>query len=233
VVQQLCDLFPDTFPLLVFQKGLGGIEQVEALRRKDTIIAGSVGFIAETVAQGTVTVTAVNEKTRIGGLKTGIPLTAVKQAADLLSGAGIPTLPAADIEKVLWNNALFGCALDGLATVLGVDYGFLGEQEGARHLVSSIVGEFFAVSEKEARKTDWPNPETYLRELFEVMIPARSTQFPLVLRQIQEGKRTEIDALNGAVVEMALSHGIDVPINWLIWQLVNAKQKMGSGKREA
>jgi len=230
-MEQLCDLFPNPFPLLTFQGGLGNIEQIKGLRGKDTVIAGCVGFTAKRLAPGTVSVSAADQETRVGALQDGIPVAAVTKAVDLLSGAGIPTLLATDIEKVLWHEALFCCALDGLATVLGVAYGFLGEHQASRELISSIVKEFFAVSEKETRQMDWPDPETYLHGLFEAIIPARSEKYPPMLRQVQDGKRTEIDAFNGAVVKIARRHGIDAPINWLIWQLVNAKQKIAAGRK--
>lgn len=40
------------------------------------------------------------------------------------------------------------------------------------------------------------------------------------LQDILAGKRTEIEALNGAVIRLAQRHGLDVPYNQAVYQLV-------------
>jgi len=232
ILHLLCSLFSDPFPVVSLQGGLGNIEQIVRSRGKDQVIAGSVGFSADSAAPGRVTVTASHEEARVGGIENGVAYNTVKHVAELLSDVGIPTFPTTEIEKIIWNGALFGCALHGLAAILGVNYGFLGEHEAARKLISSIVREFFAVLEKENKKVDWPDSETYLRDLFARLIPAHRERYPLTVREIQNGKRTEIDAFNGAIVNSAHTHGLDVPLNWLIRHLVKAKEKIALGRRD-
>jgi 2-dehydropantoate 2-reductase len=45
-----------------------------------------------------------------------------------------------------------------------------------------------------------------------------------MLQDIMRHKRTEIDALNGAIVEMGRETGTDVPFNWVITQFIKAKE---------
>ena len=47
---------------------------------------------------------------------------------------------------------------------------------------------------------------------------------PSMLQDMRRGKKTEIDALNGAVVAMGAEFTIDVPYNWTITQLIKAKE---------
>jgi 2-dehydropantoate 2-reductase len=207
------------------------MEQIMRLRGKENVVGGSVGFFAESISPSTVTVTACDEDARVGDAEDGIAYSTVKQIADLLSEAGIPTQTTTEIEKTIWNNALLGCALDGLAAVLGANYGFLAEHEVARKLISDIVRELFAVLDKENRKVDWPDSEMYLRDLFERLIPPRRERHSPMFRDIQDGKRTEIEAFNGTIVDIAHIHGIDVPVNWLVTNLVKVREKIASGKR--
>jgi 2-dehydropantoate 2-reductase len=85
--------------------------------------------------------------------------------------------------------------------------------------------------EKENIKLDWPTPAAYLVDLFERLIPATYDHYPSMLRDIQNRKRTEIDSINGALVEIAQKHGIDVPVNWLITTLVKTKEKIALGRK--
>jgi len=43
-----------------------------------------------------------------------------------------------------------------------------------------------------------------------------------MLQDVRRGARTEIDAINGAVVRMAEVAGVQAPVNRLLWQLVSA-----------
>ncbi|MCX8011977.1 MAG: 2-dehydropantoate 2-reductase, partial [Desulfobacterota bacterium] len=117
-------------------------------------------------------------------------------------------------------------ALNGLGAILGVKYGFLKENEPSRWLITQIVQEFFLVAEKENKKLHWANPQEYLHDLFERLIPITYDHYPSMLRDIQNQKRTEIDYLNGAIVNRALNHRIEVPVNWLITNLVKVKEKI-------
>jgi 2-dehydropantoate 2-reductase len=232
IVEMFSSVFPDSLPVVSFQGGLGNIEPIIRLRGKENVIAGSTGFSAHSVTPNTVMVTACDKEARVGGMQNGIAHNRVKGIADLLSAAGIPTLPTTEIDKIIWNNALLGSALYGLAAVLGVNYGFLGDHEAARKLISGIVQEFFAVLEKENKQVDWADPEAYLQDLFGQLIPLRHDWHSPTFREIQNGKRTEIDAFNGAIVNLAHTHEIDAPLNWLIRNLVKAKENIILGRKD-
>jgi len=219
--------FPDPIPVISLQNGLGNLEQIIQLIGKEMAMAGRVIFGAEISRPGKVKVTVYAEEVRVGGVKNGIKYSQVEKIAQLFSRAGIPSLPTKEIEKYIWGKMLYNSALNGLGAILEVKYGILMENEYTRKLISSIVQEFFQVLEKENKKVDWPDAESYLQDLFNRLIPATYDHYPSMLRDIQNQKRTEIDAINGAIVELAHKHGFDVPVNWLITKLVKVKEKIG------
>jgi 2-dehydropantoate 2-reductase len=47
-----------------------------------------------------------------------------------------------------------------------------------------------------------------------------------MLQDVKHHKRTEIDAMNGAVVRLAEQKGIATPVNWLLTRLVHAKESL-------
>ena len=71
---------------------------------------------------------------------------------------------------------------------------------------------------------DWRTPGEYQHVLFNSLIPLTFKHHPSMLQDIMRHKRTEIDALNGAIVEMASETGTDVPFNWAVTQFVKAKE---------
>ncbi|HQO79029.1 MAG TPA: ketopantoate reductase C-terminal domain-containing protein, partial [Thermodesulfobacteriota bacterium] len=62
-------------------------------------------------------------------------------------------------------------------------------------------------------------------DLFGRLLPLTADHFPSMLSDFQAGRRTEIDALNGALVSRAKSYGLDMPVNWLVTKLVEVKEK--------
>lgn len=221
--------FANPMPILSLQNGLGNLEKIIKIFGSMWAMAGRVIFGAEIKTPGKVSVTVYAEEVMIGGLENGIDFLKVADIADTLTNAGIPTLPTREIKKYIWGKVLYNSALNGLGAILGVKYGFLREQESSRMLIRSIVHEFFTVLEKENITLDWPTPDAYLDDLFERLIPVTSDHYPSMFRDIQNRKRTEIDSINGALVEIAQKNGFDVPVNWLITTLVKTKEKSALG----
>ena len=59
---------------------------------------------------------------------------------------------------------------------------------------------------------------------------AREHRFhqPSMLQDIRAGRETEIDSLNGYIVEAALRHSLSVPRNELVYGLILARQSANS-----
>ena len=219
-------------PTVSLQNGLGNLKQLIRLIGREKAIGGSVVFGAEIPETGKVRVTVYAEEVRVGGVDKGIEYSEVKEIVNLFNSAGIPTLPTKEIEKYIWGKVLYNSALNGLGAILGVKYGVLMEHESPRKLIFNIVQEVFQVLEEENKKVDWPDSGAYVRDLFERLIPATYDYYPSMLRDIQNSKRTEIDAINGAIVKIADRHKFDAPINWLITKLVKVKEKIALGMKD-
>ncbi|KJR44444.1 2-dehydropantoate 2-reductase [Desulfosporosinus sp. I2] len=70
----------------------------------------------------------------------------------------------------------------------------------------------------------WPDAQTYLTNFYDHLIPPTSAHHASMLQDIQSGRRTEIEALNGAVVKLAHHSGVAVPVNEVIVSMVKAKE---------
>ncbi|MBD3358015.1 MAG: 2-dehydropantoate 2-reductase, partial [Chitinivibrionales bacterium] len=217
--------FPEHIPLLSLQNGVTNLERIIQVRGAAQALAGSVTFGAKITAPGGVQVAVHAGDVKIGGIDTAIDYGFVKGIAEMFSAAGIKTDPTREIYKFLWGKMLYNCSLNGLAAILDVRYGELLEHESSRALIADIVGEIFLVLEREGRVVSWPSAQAYCEDLFERLLPLTANHIPSMLQDLQAGKRTEIDALNGTIVDLAEKHGLDVPVNWLITRLMKVKEK--------
>jgi 2-dehydropantoate 2-reductase len=69
-------------------------------------------------------------------------------------------------------------------------------------------------------RTHFQTAETFLDVFYRKLVPDTAEHRSSTLQDIKAGKRTEIDALNGAVIELSKKLGIDVPYNYVAYNLV-------------
>jgi 2-dehydropantoate 2-reductase len=166
-----------------------------------------------------VEVTVHADAIHIGSLYGEDPAAVAPLCAAIAAG-DIPCEAVPDIAKDLWAKMLFNCPLNSLGAILSVSYGALGESAQARHLMDEIVREVFQVMEAAGYSTHWASPQAYLSRFYEALIPLTADHYPSTLQDLQAGKRTEIDALNGAIVTLGQANGISVPVNETMYHLI-------------
>ena len=63
--------------------------------------------------------------------------------------------------------------------------------------------------------------------LFGELIPRTYNHVPSMLQDIKRGKKTEINGLNGYIVNLAQQHNVQVPCNSIVFAMVQAMEKVG------
>jgi 2-dehydropantoate 2-reductase len=115
---------------------------------------------------------------------------------------------------------LFNCPLNSLGAIFGVPYGALGESEQAKQIMGMIVREIFLVMQAAGYSTYWDSPEEYLVKFYADLVPLTARHHSSTLQDLRAGKRTEIDALNGAIVELGHAHHVSVPANEIVYRMI-------------
>lgn len=216
--------------LVSMQNGLGNIEKISRFFPKNNILGSRVIFGAKKVKAGTVEVTVYAEEVMLGPVQ-GTPTDAFEKlytvAEDLagrLSKAGVPSLPTREVEKYIWAKVLYNAALNPLSALLSATYGNLADNPHTRTMMKEIIQEIFSVAQAKQIPMFWDSPDGYWKKFIEQEVPATQAHRSSMLQAIEAGKPVEIDALNGAVVEMAREMAISVPVNDLLVRLIRAKQ---------
>ena len=224
MLREFKKLFSDLPPVVSLQNGLGNIDKVEELIGKKKTIGGRVIFGVEFISPGHVSITVSADRTVIGGLINGIEKEFVKKLADTFTLAGVPTDVTDDINRFVWGKVLYNCALNGLATILDENYGKLIGCDGTKIIMRGIIEEVFIVLKAKGICLDQSTTLEYEKLLFSELIPKTNNHHPSMLQDIKRGKKTEIDALNGAIVKMGMEMGLDLPHNRIVTQFVKASE---------
>ncbi|MBN2128246.1 MAG: 2-dehydropantoate 2-reductase [Sedimentisphaerales bacterium] len=205
--------------IVLLQNGWGNAEVFSGHFGPERIYSGRVitGFQRHRPHEVEITVHA--DAIHIGTLFAG-DVAAIEPLCRAIGRGGIPCESTGDVGRDLWAKMLYNCALNPLGAVLRVPYGALAEQETTRQLMDQIVAEVFAVMGAAGYTTHWPTARDFLDVFYARLVPDTAEHESSMLQDIAAGKRTEIGALNGAVMDLADRHGIDVPHNRAVYNLV-------------
>lgn len=198
---------------LTLQNGIGNAGLIQEL-------AGRVRVLAGTTAQG-ATLLGPGE-VRHGGEGTsyvGRPGTHADEAAErtaaLLDGAGIPCEATEQVDHLIWKKLLVNVGINAITALARVPNGWIEADPSARELACSAVREAREV----ARSAGFNFPETVEREVLDVAARTSSNRSSMH-QDVAAGRPTEIEAINGAVEDLARRCGLAAPVNWTLTRLI-------------
>ena len=212
--------------LLLTQNGYGNYEEAVKVFGKERVILSRVIFGAEIPQGGEVKITVIADDVVIGNPHKAIDEGTLKEIAKVINAAGIPCRYSPDVYKYLWDKILYNSALNPLGALLETNYGTLARLRETREIMNRIIEEIFAVAKAKGIELFWKSAQEYKKHFYENLIPPTAAHYPSMLQDIRAGKKTEIDSLNGAIVELGKTAGVETPVNWTITQLVKAKEKL-------
>jgi 2-dehydropantoate 2-reductase len=212
-------LFGKETKIVLFQNGWGNAEIFSSFFSGEKIYNARVITGFHRTAANEVTVTVHADSIHIGSLfnKDSSQLT---DLCDAIARGDIPCQTTNEIAKDLWAKMLYNCALNPLGAILDVPYGVLAENQTSRTIMNGIVDEAFAVMTEAGYKTHWLSAKDFLEVFYNKLVPDTAEHKSSTLQDIMAKKRTEIDALNGAVIKLAEKHSIKVPYNLVIYNLI-------------
>ena len=197
---------------LTLQNGLGNLELLEAELGAQRVALGVTTVGATVLGPGRV---------RVGGSGATYvaPHPRLEPLVDLLQTAGFEVHPADNIESLVWGKLVVNCGINALTALLEVPNGELLARPGARAIMQEAAQETARVAEANGVNLPYPDPV----EQVEGVASRTASNISSMLQDIRRGAPTEVDAINGAVVQMADRRGVPVPVNRTLWNLVRAK----------
>jgi 2-dehydropantoate 2-reductase len=160
-----------------------------------------------------------------GDLIIGPPSERTTYLADVFVRAGIPCRVSENIEGELWLKLLRNCALNAISALGHVSYGQISQNDDAKKLMQQIVDEVLTV----ARAAGVVLPGVDDRESGMAAAMELATQmadaFSSTAQDLNRGRLTEIDALNGYISRRGAELGIPVPVNHALFTLVKLAEQ--------
>ncbi len=211
-------------PLVLCQNGWGNAEVFAARFPRPRVWNARVITGFRRLAPGEVEVTVHAEPVRVGSLF-GEPAARVARLCEALARGGLPAEPTDDVAADLWAKLLYNGCLNPACAILGVPYGELGASPHGRALIETLSDEIFAVMRAAGWSSHWPSATAWREDFFARLLPPTASHESSMLQDLRAGRRTEIDALTGAVVELGRAHGVPAPTNAALEVLVKALEE--------
>ena len=175
------------------------------------VLRGVVGFGCELVRPGEVAFWGGSGAV----LEEGKSSAAV---AALLAKAGIEARVSKEFQETVWKKLVVNCIANPLSALLRVkNRGVVTDElAGVRRMIFEECAACARASGVELKENFLLQAEKALRE---------SNNVNSMLQDVLRGRATEIDHLNGAVVRVARSVGLEAPANEVLWRLVRMLER--------
>ncbi len=134
--------------------------------------------------------------------------------------AGVPCRVSRNVDADLWTKLIVNAALNAMSAVVGAPYGEIVATADSRETVRQLVNECVAV----ARADGVSLPEVDFVDMVLRFAEKAGQVFSSTAQDLDRGKRTEIDALNGLVVRRGAALGVPTPVNQSLLALVKLRE---------
>jgi 2-dehydropantoate 2-reductase len=153
--------------------------------------------------------------TILGGIK-GVRRAEVDDVARALSDCGIASTTTERIDREIWAKVVVNSAINPLTALVGQSNGVLLERPFLAALALSVVKEGVSVAKAAGMDLD----EAHMLRRFTAVVEGTAGNRSSMLQDVERGRRTEVDAINGALAGEAHRLGLEAPLNRSLHTLV-------------
>ena len=147
-------------------------------------------------------------------------LPAIDRVAQLFTRAGVPCRISDNIDGELWVKLVWNCAGNAVSALGRASYGLAGSLEPIRRVMAAAAEEVSAV----ARASGVRMPDTDLIAMGVKLAASLGPATSSTAQDVERGRPTEIDSLNGFIARRGAELGVPTPVNHTLWALVKLRE---------
>ncbi len=212
-------LGPET-AVLTLQNGYGNAEAIAEVVGAGRVIAGTTAQGATLLGPGRI-MHGGSGDTHIGELRGG-KTDRLEKVAACLTRAGIPTVGDDNVAALIWGKLVVNVGINALSAITGLKNGALADHEETRQVLALAVEEAVRVADAAGIRLPYENAVEKVLSVAVATAQNRSS----MLQDLSGGRRTEIDAINGALVREGERVGVATPVNRVLTLLIKALEKI-------
>jgi 2-dehydropantoate 2-reductase len=202
---------PATFAVPL-QNGVEAASQLASVFGVDHVLGGLCGTLSWLTGPGRIRSIGEVHFVKIGELDNRASERAERLRA-AFERAGVNVEVPSDIHQALWEKFLFVVSLGGLGAVARAPVGVIRTLPETRRMLKQSMQEILAV----ARARQVPLDDTVVADKLAFVDSLAPDGTTSLQRDIAEGKPSELEAWNGAVVRLGREAGVSTPLHEFIY----------------
>ena len=212
---RLHPLIRDNTAIVSFQNGVDNEEKIAHVVGREHILGGAA-YIFSTIREPGVIAHTGGPARIVFGEMDGSRSERGQKLLDQCKKADIDAELSEDIERVLWDKFAFICAQAGMTAAVRLPIGEVRTVKESWVAFRSIAEEVSAVAAAEG--IDLPDDTVDRHVSFaEGLEP---TGYSSLYNDLTRGRRMELEALHGTIVQRGQRHGIPVPVSQAIYAIL-------------
>jgi 2-dehydropantoate 2-reductase len=212
--RQLRPLLKGQTLVLSLQNGLTNLEKIKHHLGKEHLLAGVTTHGAFFTKPGLITHTGKGN-TILGELD-GHPSNRLEALVSLFNRAGIQTQMSTEINTEIWKKAIVNSSINPITAFLKCKNGYLLENPILEKTVESICSESCRIASTEHVLVS----PLEMMEITKEVIHDTAENYSSMLQSIQQGKRTEIDSINGELLRIGMKNKTNTSLNRILVELI-------------
>jgi 2-dehydropantoate 2-reductase len=210
-------LTPEGFALTL-QNGIGNVEALVAELGQDRVAAGVTMNSGAHPEIGRVIYTNAG-MTSLGELN-GTVTSRIELIAEMLNKAQIPTEVITNPIAQIWTKFVLNCGVNALTALTGLRAGEIYRTPEVKALQGKVIDEILLVVARKGITLLETDPKKKIIDHCRLRYNK-----PSMMQHIEQGRRTEIDSINGALVREGNALGLSLPYNETIVALIKGLEK--------
>ena len=209
--------FWDTAIFVSLQNGLGNEETMAA--RTQRVVGAVINQGATFLGPGEVFHAGEGETTL--GPFSGTTLSDAREIASGFNEVGLRAVATQDIRAPIWAKVVLNAAVNPVTALLGRRTGELLDDEPLESVMAAVVHESSAIAAACGIELDAGS----IMDKIQAVARATRDNKSSMLQDLERGRKTEIEAITGALVERARKHGVPAPVNELLLNLIRSAER--------
>ena len=215
---------PNTF-VVPLQNGVEASSQLATVLGADHVLGGLCGTLSWIVSPGRIRSIGQVHFIKFGELDKR-PSERAEQLRQAFERAGVNVEIPLDIHVALWEKFLFVVSFGGVGAVTRAPIGVIRTLPETRRLLEQCMREIFAVARtRQIALSDGIVEKSMM--FLDSLAPSGTTSLQ---RDIADGKPSELDAWNGAVVRLGREVGVATPLHEFIYHSLLPLELRACGK---
>ncbi len=207
--------------LLSLQNGLDNEEQLRSAFPENVIVGSTICHGVTHEKPGIVYHAGFGD-TVVGSFESENQKIA-REISKIFTEIGIETQLTDNICGELWAKVAINASINPITAITGLKNGWLLREPTLEQLLEETCQEVLTVCESTGVTISY-DPKGDILTRTKRVVERTADNKSSMLQDIEKGKRTEIDSINGAVVRVGEKHNVDTPLNRTLTTLVKAKE---------